>query len=173
MSKPFTPVLALARVPALAAHANARLALLALGAWLAPLALAGPAAAGGPDDVVVVVHAGNTKSALTIAEIRGIYLGNDKFWGDTRITSLARKPDHAAAKLFFKEAIGQTATRFKVYWHKRALAGKGIEPREIADARALLDAVRGDPGAVGFVLRCELEADGGKGVKVVATIEAK
>jgi len=61
-------------------------------------------------------------------------------------------------------------SKYSLHWRKRALAGKGVEPKVLTDASAVLRQISGDKGAVGYVLQSEYDAHGGSGVKIVLTV---
>jgi hypothetical protein len=110
------------------------------------LLLAGVTAAGpraGEFPFRVVVHASNPVASVTRAELSAIYMKRRRSWPDGR-------------------EIVAYVTR---YWQRLIFSGRAIPPREVRSDAAVLELVRADPEAIGYVRG---DTPLGDGVKAIA-----
>ncbi|MFD2166562.1 phosphate ABC transporter substrate-binding protein [Thalassotalea euphylliae] len=116
-------------------------------------------------EVSVIVNSANA-DAIDAKIIKRIYLGKAKSFPGGGKASVLSLPDSVATTEDFRQkALSKSNSQFKSYWSKLAFTGKGTPPKEIANDGAMIDAVKSDPNAIGFVDSNSVTGD----VKVVAT----
>ena len=69
---------------------------------------------------------------------------------------------------FSLEVHGRDVGAIKSYWQRQIFSGRGVPPPELASDREVLDFVRANQGAVGYV---STSAKTGDGVKVLAVTD--
>jgi ABC-type phosphate transport system substrate-binding protein len=127
-----------------------RVALLALSAGLAAPLLA--------EEVVVVVSATSTISELSESEIADIYLGRLGRLGKTVVTPLDQPEGSAARNEFYREFTGKSPAQVKALWSKLIFTGRGRPPRTLANDREVLQALRDNPDAIGYMRRSSVDS---------------
>lgn len=137
-----------------------------LRALLLLLLLAGGTAAEERPLFWVVVHASNPVTSLSRAELSAIYLKRMRSWPDGReIVPVGRPATSRVRERFSRAVHGKSVAYVTRYWQRLIFSGRAIPPRELRSDAAVLDFVRGNAEAIGYV-------DGGtpvgEGVKVIA-----
>jgi ABC-type phosphate transport system substrate-binding protein len=125
------------------------LAFLALATGLAAPLLA--------QEIVVVVSARSTISALTENEIADIFLGRLGRLGNTVVTPLDQAEGSPARTEFYREFTGKSPAQVKALWSKLIFTGRGRPPRALASDADVLQALRDNPGAIGYVRRSSVD----------------
>jgi hypothetical protein len=131
----------------------------------AAVALAGlPARA----DFYLVVNATNAARALTQKEVVDLYMGRSRAFpgGDFALVfDLPR--DHPRRAAFYQALTGMTAAQVNSYWSRLMFAGQSMPPQPLPDEAAMLDLVRRNPSALGWLD----SAPSDKGVRVVLVLK--
>ncbi|MFD2166560.1 phosphate ABC transporter substrate-binding protein [Thalassotalea euphylliae] len=116
-------------------------------------------------EISVIVNSTNS-DAIDAKLIKRIYLGKTKsFANGTKANVLSLSDSISATEEFRQKALSKSTSQFKSYWSKLAFTGKGTPPKEIASEAAMIDAVKNDASAIGFVTSANVTGD----VKVIAT----
>lgn len=110
------------------------------GLWAAPI---------GQDAIAIITHPANPVTALTLAEVRALFLGHITTW------AALDGPD-----LSVTVVSHETGTDTYLAFRAGALNGKDVTPgaRLALSASRLVEIVTGTPGAVGFVSLAHLKA---------------
>jgi hypothetical protein len=127
----------------------------ALG-WAFAALLCGPAQA----QVAVVMAPG--AASISKEQVANLYLGRS---AELRLFDLPE--GHATRDLFYKKAAERDPAQVKAVWSRIVFSGRGMPPREMADAAAVKKAVAADPKAVGYIDKAAVDAS----VKVVLLLE--
>lgn len=102
-------------------------------------------------EISVIVHPSNDAS-ISDADIKKIYLGKSaKFPNDTQAEPLDQKEGSAVRQQFLDAAIGKSEPQMKSHWSRLIFTGKGVPPKTLESDAAVVEAVAGDPQAIGFV----------------------
>jgi ABC-type phosphate transport system substrate-binding protein len=118
-------------------------------AVLFALVLARPAAA---QDVVVVVNSANAASSSTKADVAALFLKHTTKWPDGSAAVCVDQGEGAAVReAFSKKVLGKSTSAVKAYWQHQIFSGHDLPPVEKSGDQAVLDFVRTNPGAVGYV----------------------
>ena len=133
------------------------------------LLLAGVSAAGLHAEELpfhVVVHPSNPVTSLTRAELSAIFMKRTRSWPDGSEIVAADRPASARVRGHFSRAIHGKRVAYVIrYWQRLIFAGRGIPPREFPSDAAVLDFVRANRGAIGYIDRT-MTPDGVKTIAV-------
>jgi hypothetical protein len=116
-------------------------------------------------EISVIVNSANADQ-INAKLIKRIYLGKIKaFPNGKKIKVLTLKDDAAETEIFRQSALKKSNSQFKSYWSKLAFTGKGTPPTEVANAAEMINAVKANVSAIGFIDSSAVTGD----VKVIAT----
>ena len=89
-------------------------------------------------------------------------------WGNGRkILTVDQTKRTATRTLFTEEILGKRISQVTSYWQQMVFSGRAVPPPQKATDREVLDYVKANPDAIGYVSR----AASLKGVKVVAVTD--
>lgn len=113
------------------------------------------------EPVVVIASAEWTEaSEVSLAELRRIYLGRTTSLRGRRAKPFHLRSGTPARAAFSIAVLGEREEAFEDYWIEQALRGGPLPPREVPNARALVREVARSPGAIGYLPRSDLFAEG-------------
>ncbi|MES2951822.1 MAG: phosphate ABC transporter substrate-binding protein [Pseudomonadota bacterium] len=115
---------------------------------VALLLLAGSAYA----DIAVIVHADNPVQSLTTRQTAELYLGRVRTF-DTGQYALVidQGRDDPLRGRFFKDVSGMSIGQVTAYWSRLQFTGQVQPPRNLEGDAAVLDFVRRNPAAIGYI----------------------
>lgn len=118
--------------------------IVALAAWLS----AGSASA----DIFVIVNRANPVQNLTNKELVDIYMGRKRvFAGGQYVLAFDQSRDGEVRERFYELLTGMTLSQVNGYWSRLIFTGQMLPPKALPDDRAVLESVRNNPGAIGYV----------------------
>jgi ABC-type phosphate transport system substrate-binding protein len=129
------------------------------------LLLAGRASAPALEGVVLIINPSVPVDSISAAALKDLYTGRTTYWPDGQSVKLAVLDDQVTAQTdaALQAASGMDASHFKTFWQRMVFSGRGQQPKQAADAAALVALVAATPGALAIV-----PADAGlKGVKII------
>lgn len=104
---------------------------------------------------VVVNHNHDTKNLITDLskyQLRQIYLMRQKYWSNgSPIVVYALPSDSTIHQEFSKNILNMFPYQLDRVWNKLTYSGLGKGPIIVENQKALLDALRATPGAIGYV----------------------
>ena len=113
----------------------------------------------------VVVNAQNTVAALTAAEVSRLFLKQTTRWDDGQAVVPVDQAEGARVRGQFTQAVhGRSVSAIKAHCQRQIFSGRGVPPVEKASDQEVLDYVRSNASAVGYV---SAGARLGNGVKAV------
>ena len=119
-------------------------------AFFAFLLLPAPALAGG--DFKVIVNASVAEARLTARQVSAFLLKDITKWSDGRkvlpVDATSGSPLRAD---FSRRVHGRSATAIKNYWLQQIFSGRDVPPPEKANEDEIVEYVRANPGAIGYV----------------------
>ena len=127
--------------------------------------VAAPASA---QSFVVIVNTANPVKVMSVQQVSGLFLKKDR-WANSRATApvdLARSSPVRAD--FTRMVHNRTVDAVTNYWSQQMFAGKGFPPPEKSTDDQVVEYVRRNPGAIGYV---SFTAKIGSGVRVVDITE--
>jgi ABC-type phosphate transport system substrate-binding protein len=114
----------------------------------------------------VIVNESNPIATITRAELSAIYLKRTRSWsGGKAIAPVGQPAKSRLREQFSRHIHGKSVAYVTRYWQRLIFSGRGIPPAEVANSAAVLEFVRKNAGAVGYVERDTIL---GGGVKVMA-----
>lgn len=103
-------------------------------------------------DILVVVHPDSPLRQLTANEVANLYLGRLQSLnnGDPALV-LDQPRDSSVRARFFKLLNGMDLRRVNAYWARLQFSGGTLPPIQLSGDQAILDVVRHDRLAIGYV----------------------
>lgn len=118
--------------------------------------------AGGPAvaaDLVVIVSARSTATALSGDQVAAIFLGQSAELPDGALVTAIDQPVGTAARdQFYVKVASKSPALLKAYWSKLLFTGRGQPPREVSGNAAVKKMVADTPGTIGYIERSALDA---------------
>jgi ABC-type phosphate transport system substrate-binding protein len=112
----------------------------------------------------VIVNAANDVTTLTQKDAANYYFKKKAKWpSGEKVAPVDLKKGNQAREDFSDQVLGKSVGAVKSYWQQFVFAGKGTPPTEHESDASVVDYVKSNPGALGYV------SDGAdvSGVKVV------
>ena len=103
-------------------------------------------------DITVIANGNNELGSLTRKQLADIYMG--------RITSLPNgsiplpldyQGDSEVRTRFYKSITGKNMAQINAYWARLSFTGQGNPPRRLSDKATILQVVKKNQGALGYV----------------------
>lgn len=103
--------------------------------------------------LAVVVNKHNPLTQISLADLRQLYLGEQRFWkGRLAVTTLMRVPGAGERQIALKTVFHMSEPEYKTYWVNRVFHGQAsAAPAELFSNGSAQDAVASIPGAVALV----------------------
>lgn len=113
----------------------------------------------------IVVNSANPTRELTKTQVSNFLLKKKSKW-DHGVDAMPADLDSSSPvrAAMSEEIHGRSVAAIKNFWQRQIFSGRDVPPQELADDARMVDFVRGNPGAIGYV------SPGAKvdGVKVIA-----
>ncbi len=117
----------------------------------------------------IIVNAANPTEELPSSRIAKIFLKQIKRWEDkTPITPIDQATDSVARAAFTRAIHGKKVSAIESFWQRQIFSGRGVPPEKQDTDQAVIDFVRSERGAIGYVSPA---SDLGTGVKELKVIE--
>lgn len=119
-------------------------------------------------DIYVIVNTNNAMRPLTNKEAIDLFMGRTRTFPNGDYVLACDLPrDHASRVTFYQSLTGMTQAQLNSYWSRLMFTGQVMPPQTIGSEAAMLEMVRRNPGAIGYVGQEPQD----KGVRVVLTIK--
>jgi len=105
-----------------------------------------PAAA--DTSIVVVANTDNKKIQLNRQQVRNLFMGGALPYD---LEAIALPPDNQTRVLFNTKVVGLTESRIQSYWAQMRFTGRKTAPKELNSERVILDYLKNNEGAVGYL----------------------
>lgn len=103
-------------------------------------------------DVVVIVNAANPVRSLSSEEVAALYLGRSRVFPSGEFALVFDQPrDSALRQRFFKQVANMAIGQVNTYWSRLMFSGQEMPPQPLPNEQAVIDIVRRNPGAIGYV----------------------
>jgi ABC-type phosphate transport system substrate-binding protein len=93
--------------------------------------------------IQVIVNRESSVSSIPRAEVSAIFMKRVRGWEPVEQSSLR--------DAFSKQIHGKSSAYVTRYWQRLIFAGRGIPPRELPSDEAVLEFVKANRGAIGYV----------------------
>jgi ABC-type phosphate transport system substrate-binding protein len=103
-------------------------------------------------DFVVIVNPANKASALTRTEVQRYFLKNATVWpsGET-VRPVDLQKTSPVRMSFTSEILGRSLPAIDQFWTQSIYSGRAVPPPERRSDREVVEFVRENPGAIGYV----------------------
>ncbi len=109
-------------------------------------------AAGDTSGYVVVVNGSNPKSEIRIADLARLFLKTTRRWDNgVPVAPVDQALDSPARARFSNDVLGKTPAQLHEHWLRETFSGREIPPPVRGSDAAVLEYVRGNEGAIGYV----------------------
>jgi ABC-type phosphate transport system substrate-binding protein len=105
----------------------------------------------------VIVHRSNPVVSMSRAELSVIYMKRKSSW-----QPVDQQPAARVRERFSRAIHGKSVAYVTRYWQRLIFSGRGIPPRQLPSDAAVIEFVKNNPNAIGYVA-----AAPGDGVKVI------
>jgi ABC-type phosphate transport system substrate-binding protein len=129
-----------------------RRGLLASGALLGWVSLAGPGSATEAEGYKLIVNVANPASALSRAQVSAMFLRKVTNWDHGgKVLPVDLPPDSPVREIFTKDVHAKTVAAVRGYWTQLVFSGRGVPMPEKASDAEVIAFVKSNPGGVGYV----------------------
>jgi len=102
--------------------------------------------------VTVIVHPTNAVESITKAKIADLFLKRVTRWENGRAVIPVDQSEKSAARAAFtKDLLGKEVSWVKSYWQKMIFSGRATPPAELSSDSQVLDFIRANADAIGYV----------------------
>jgi ABC-type phosphate transport system substrate-binding protein len=103
-------------------------------------------------DVVVIVNAANPVHSMSAEEVSALYLARSRTFPSGEFALVFDQPrDSALRQQFFKLVANMAIGQVNTYWSRLMFSGQEMPPQSLPNEQAVIDIVRRNPGAIGYV----------------------
>jgi len=103
-------------------------------------------------DIVVIVNAANPVRSMSSGEVSALYLARSRTFPSGEFALVFDQPrDSALRQQFFKRVANMAIGQVNTYWSRLMFSGQEMPPQVLPDEQAVIDIVRRNPGAIGYV----------------------
>lgn len=119
-------------------------------------------------DIYVIVNATNAIRPLSNKETIDLFMGRTRTYPNGDYVLACDLPrDHASRVSFYQALTGMTQAQLNSYWSRLMFTGQVMPPQTIGSEAAMLEMVKRNPGAIGYMGQEPQD----KGVRVVLTVK--
>ena len=103
--------------------------------------------------IAVIVNPRNAVESVSLAQLRGIFLGTELFWKDgTQVVAIVRAPSARERDVLLRRVLHMSEAQYQQYWRKREQTHKGgRQPLATVSNGMQEQIVLREPGAVALV----------------------
>jgi len=108
-------------------------------------------------DVYIIVNRENPLQSMTQREVSDLYLGRVRSFGESMketswSASIYEQPeDSHLREIFFRCLNGMSIKQLNAYWARLRFSGEVLPPKALPDSKAVVEAVKRDRNAIGYV----------------------
>ena len=113
----------------------------------------------------VVVHRSNPVSSLSRAQLSALFMRRTRRWPDGTDVRPVEPPKSRVREDFSRAIHGKSLAYVTRYWHRVIFAGRGVPPDELESDAAVLELVKNNRAAIGYI---DAATPPGDDVKVIA-----
>ena len=123
---------------------------------------------GAQAEVVVVVSAKSTATALTAEQAADIFLGRSTTLpGASEVIPVDQPEGVPARDIFYQKITGKNPAQVKAYWSKLIFSGKGKPPKDAGSDAGVKTMLAANPNLIGYIDNSALD----NSVKVLLTVK--
>lgn len=119
-------------------------------------------------DVVVIVNNDNKIDSFDHRQIVDIYMGRNLYFPDGSLAiRLDHAPDSDTRSAFYNALMGKSVAEINAYWARLLFTGRAAPPHSLANADAILKAVRDNVNAIAYIEESAVDDS----VKVIGRVD--
>lgn len=119
------------------------------------------------DRFTIIVHSANETAEMEGSRLSKMFLKKIKRWPDGEAVKPVDQNERSEAREAFTQAVhGKKVSAIKSFWQRMIFSGRDVPPPEVSDDQSVIDFVKSDPGAVGYVASGTELDDGVKELEV-------
>lgn len=118
-------------------------------------------------DIVVIAHPDCPVQTLSSQHISDLYLGRIRSLDGTPLVAVDHPRDSELRSRFFHSLNGMDLRRVNAYWARLQFSGDIQPPRSLPDSKTVIEIVRRNPAAIGYVEASAVPAN----VRVLLTLK--
>lgn len=119
-------------------------------------------------DLAVIVNVANPQKQMSAQQVSDLYLGRTRTFSHGEYVQLLDHPrDASQRERLFARLANMNLQQTNSYLSRLLFTGQMLPPQVLPDDRAMLDGVRRNPGALGYVNAASVDAS----VRVVLTLK--
>ena len=99
----------------------------------------------------VVVNRANPVSSLSRAELSALFMRRTRRWSDGTDAHPVEPPRSRVREEFSRAIHGKSLAYVTRYWHRVIFAGRGVPPDELGSDAAVIELVKNQRGAIGYI----------------------
>jgi ABC-type phosphate transport system substrate-binding protein len=100
----------------------------------------------------VIVNSSNTVTSLSKSDVADMFMKKSAKWSNgEKIVPVDQKSNSSVRNSFSTEVVGKSVGAIKSYWQQYVFAGKGTPPVEKNSDQDIIEFVKSNPGAIGYV----------------------
>ncbi len=100
----------------------------------------------------VIVNEASPVRSLRTEDVQRYMLGKTTRWAHgLPIQAVDQTQSSSTRAAFSRDVLGKSVSAVKGYWQSQIFSGRGVPPAELPSDDAVLDFVRRNPGAIGYV----------------------
>jgi ABC-type phosphate transport system substrate-binding protein len=144
----------------------ATLRLVAVSAVLVGLTASAPRMTAQSVPTRLIVNARNPVATLRVDQVSQFFLRRTMTWPDGQKVMPVDLEENSPVRISFTRAIHRrSAAALEAFWQQQIFSGRGVPPPEVLSDSEVMDYVRRNPGAIGYV---SATAELAPGVRAVA-----
>ena len=109
------------------------------------------------DEIVIITNKSNSKTTISKADLKRIYVGRKKNFGDLLIVPINQDLNTGISNEFLSKFVKKTSAEYKIFWIDQLIKGKGVSPMQQKTADQVKKVVAQVPGAIGYIYKSELD----------------
>lgn len=114
----------------------------------------------------IIVNNSNSTTTITTKDVSDLFLKKQSKWSNgTKVMAVDLNSSSDVRKSFSKDIHGKSVGAIKSYWQQYVFAGKGTPPVEKKSDSEVVNYVKNNSGAIGYV-SADASTDGVKVIQV-------
>ena len=119
-------------------------------------------------EIAVIVNIDNDTPDLENREVVNLFMGRNLYFEDGSLAfRLDQSPTSTTRQAFYQALLGKSIAEVNAYWARLLFTGRASPPQTLSGATSVLEAVRKNKNAIGYVDIEDLDDS----VKVVARVK--
>lgn len=118
--------------------------------------------------IVVIVNPNNDLQKFSQRQLVDLYMGRNLYFPNGELAlRLDHPPDSPIRAEFYQGLVGKSVSEVSAYWARLLFTGRASPPQVIQDSESVLNIVRNNNNAIGYIEENELDDT----VKVIGRVD--